>query len=253
MPIQRFGSTLISKGSSTPTWTCSREASSRTQNLAGVMCRSLVSVDWQGWLYDCDFNQQLGPAAGHQRRAPPPARPAQDRSCRRSRSACPATATAAPRAGQQLRRCAGALSGRARRSHGDDAARARVVAGHRHAVLNEAAGIEAALRALAPLRARGAGGGGRWRQRRRHAGARAALRRRRGDSGAARARAAQMNAGALAATGDGVLLFLHADTTLPPDADRLIAQALAGVNRSGAASTCASPAGPGCCAWWRPA
>jgi len=25
-----------------------------------VMCRSLVSVDWQGWLYDCDFNQQLG-------------------------------------------------------------------------------------------------------------------------------------------------------------------------------------------------
>jgi hypothetical protein len=23
------------------------------------MCRSLVSVDWQGWLYDCDFNQQL--------------------------------------------------------------------------------------------------------------------------------------------------------------------------------------------------
>jgi hypothetical protein len=24
------------------------------------MCRSLVSVDWQGYLYDCDFNQQLG-------------------------------------------------------------------------------------------------------------------------------------------------------------------------------------------------
>jgi hypothetical protein len=31
------------------------------------MCRSLVSVDWQGFLYDCDFNQQLGlalPGAG---------------------------------------------------------------------------------------------------------------------------------------------------------------------------------------------
>ena len=25
-----------------------------------VMCRSTVSVDYQGWLSDCDFNQQLG-------------------------------------------------------------------------------------------------------------------------------------------------------------------------------------------------
>ena len=24
------------------------------------MCRDLISVDWQGYLYDCDFNQQLG-------------------------------------------------------------------------------------------------------------------------------------------------------------------------------------------------
>jgi hypothetical protein len=24
------------------------------------MCRSLVSIDWQGYLYDCDFNQMLG-------------------------------------------------------------------------------------------------------------------------------------------------------------------------------------------------
>ena len=24
------------------------------------MCKSIVSVDWQGFLYDCDFNQQLG-------------------------------------------------------------------------------------------------------------------------------------------------------------------------------------------------
>jgi len=35
-------------------------ANHQDQNLGGVMCRSLVSVDWQGWLYDCDFNQQLG-------------------------------------------------------------------------------------------------------------------------------------------------------------------------------------------------
>ena len=95
-------------------------------------------------------------------------------------------------------------------------------------VLNEAAGIEAALRALAPLRARGArvvvADGG---------SADDTLARARRFGGveviqAPRGRAAQMNAGALAAIGDGVLLFLHADTTLPPDADRLIAQALAG-------------------------
>jgi hypothetical protein len=24
------------------------------------MCRSTISVDWQGYLYDCDFNQMLG-------------------------------------------------------------------------------------------------------------------------------------------------------------------------------------------------
>jgi len=33
-------------------------------NLAQVMCRSTLSVDWQGFLYDCDFNQMLGLAAG---------------------------------------------------------------------------------------------------------------------------------------------------------------------------------------------
>jgi rSAM/selenodomain-associated transferase 2 len=40
-----------------------------------------------------------------------------------------------------------------------------------------------------------------------------------------RGRAAQQNAGAAAATGD-VLLFLHADTLLPPDADRLVVDGL---------------------------
>ena len=29
-------------------------------NLDNVMCRSLLSVDWQGFVYDCDFNQMLG-------------------------------------------------------------------------------------------------------------------------------------------------------------------------------------------------
>jgi hypothetical protein len=27
--------------------------------LDGVMCRTTLSVDWQGRLYDCDFNQML--------------------------------------------------------------------------------------------------------------------------------------------------------------------------------------------------
>lgn len=59
MPIQRFGSTLVSKGTF-DTYMDLLRASHQDQNLNGVMCRTLVSVDWQGWLYDCDFNQQLG-------------------------------------------------------------------------------------------------------------------------------------------------------------------------------------------------
>jgi len=96
-------------------------------------------------------------------------------------------------------------------------------------VLNEAAGIRAALEALAPLRARGhevivVDGGS-------------------SDStadiaaglcdrvlSAPRGRAAQMNAGARAANGD-MLLFLHADTRLPADADRTLLRALANTQR----------------------
>lgn len=59
MPIQRFGSTLISKGQFNAYMSTLR-AAHRDDNLPQVMCRSLVSVDWQGYLYDCDFNQQLG-------------------------------------------------------------------------------------------------------------------------------------------------------------------------------------------------
>jgi rSAM/selenodomain-associated transferase 2 len=91
--------------------------------------------------------------------------------------------------------------------------------------LNEATGIERCLRALAPLRGRGhevivADGGS--------------------DDGtprlaapladrvvaAPRGRALQMNAGAAAASADA-LLFLHADTILPADADRAVLAALA--------------------------
>jgi radical SAM/Cys-rich protein len=59
MPIQRFGSTLVSKGQFNDYMALLRGAH-RDENLEAVMCRSLVSVDWQGYLYDCDFNQMLG-------------------------------------------------------------------------------------------------------------------------------------------------------------------------------------------------
>jgi radical SAM/Cys-rich protein len=59
MPIQRFGSTLVSKGSFDSYLQLLKNAY-QPQNLATVMCRSQVSVDWQGDLYDCDFNQMLG-------------------------------------------------------------------------------------------------------------------------------------------------------------------------------------------------
>jgi radical SAM/Cys-rich protein len=59
MPIQRFGSTLVSKGGFAPYLQLLRDAY-RADNLDTVMCRSLISVDWQGDLYDCDFNQMLG-------------------------------------------------------------------------------------------------------------------------------------------------------------------------------------------------
>jgi radical SAM/Cys-rich protein len=58
-PIARFGSTLISKGQFRDYMALLRSAH-RIENLPGVMCRSLVSVDWQGDLHDCDFNQMLG-------------------------------------------------------------------------------------------------------------------------------------------------------------------------------------------------
>jgi radical SAM/Cys-rich protein len=59
MPIQRFGSTLVSKGQFDDYMTLLHR-SHRAENLEGVMCRTLLSVDWQGYVYDCDFNQMLG-------------------------------------------------------------------------------------------------------------------------------------------------------------------------------------------------
>ncbi|GIX21545.1 MAG: radical SAM/Cys-rich domain protein [Gammaproteobacteria bacterium] len=64
MPIKRFGSWLISKNRFDDYLRLLKE-NFRAENVDAVMCRSLISVDWQGRLYDCDFNQQLGlPADG---------------------------------------------------------------------------------------------------------------------------------------------------------------------------------------------
>jgi radical SAM/Cys-rich protein len=59
MPIQRFGSTLISKGQFTHYMDVLKNAY-QPANLENVMCRSLLSVDYLGYVYDCDFNQMLG-------------------------------------------------------------------------------------------------------------------------------------------------------------------------------------------------
>lgn len=59
MPIQRFGSTLVSKGQFQGYLQLLKDAY-QPHNLATVMCRTLISVDWQGHLHDCDFNQMLG-------------------------------------------------------------------------------------------------------------------------------------------------------------------------------------------------
>ena len=58
MPISRFGSFLLSKGEF-HNYMDLLKNSYAEENLTSLMCRSLVSVDWQGYVYDCDFNQML--------------------------------------------------------------------------------------------------------------------------------------------------------------------------------------------------
>ena len=63
MPIKRFGSTLISQGQFGDYMALLKD-SFHPANLEQVMCRDLISVDWRGRLFDCDFNQQLGLGLG---------------------------------------------------------------------------------------------------------------------------------------------------------------------------------------------
>lgn len=63
MPINRFGKELVSQGRLQDYLALLRDAH-RAENLSAVMCRTLVSVDWRGRLFDCDFNQMLGLGLG---------------------------------------------------------------------------------------------------------------------------------------------------------------------------------------------
>ena len=58
MPIQRFGSTLISQGRFNDYLQLLKD-NFCSDNLDSLMCLNTVSVDWQGYVYDCDFNQML--------------------------------------------------------------------------------------------------------------------------------------------------------------------------------------------------
>ena len=59
MPIKRFGTTLMSQNIFHD-YMKLLMTSHRDDNLDNVMCRNMISVDWQGFIYDCDFNQMLG-------------------------------------------------------------------------------------------------------------------------------------------------------------------------------------------------
>jgi radical SAM/Cys-rich protein len=58
LPIHRFGSTLISKGQFND-YVELLKSSHKDANMEHVMCRDMISIDWQGYVYDCDFNQML--------------------------------------------------------------------------------------------------------------------------------------------------------------------------------------------------
>lgn len=67
MPIQRFRAVLLASGKQEnqmrlvfDNYLALLKDAYQHENLKKVMCKTLVSVDWQGFVYDCDFNQMLG-------------------------------------------------------------------------------------------------------------------------------------------------------------------------------------------------
>jgi len=58
LPVARFGAVLLAQGGFEQYMALLRH-SHDPRNLDAVMCRRLVSIDWRGFVYDCDFNQML--------------------------------------------------------------------------------------------------------------------------------------------------------------------------------------------------
>lgn len=67
MPLGRFRTWLQASGNEAG-YLARLTAAFNPQAVAGVMCRSLVSVAWDGYLYDCDFNLAAGLPLGGERR-----------------------------------------------------------------------------------------------------------------------------------------------------------------------------------------
>ncbi|WP_432743199.1 arsenosugar biosynthesis radical SAM (seleno)protein ArsS [Methylobacter sp. G7] len=63
MPIKRFGSMLVSQGRFDAYLNLLR-SHFRADNLTQLMCLNTISIDWQGYVYDCDFNQMLSMPLG---------------------------------------------------------------------------------------------------------------------------------------------------------------------------------------------
>ena len=67
LPVQRFGSVLLSTGRFDDYLQLLKD-NFQAPNLEKVMCKNTLSVDWQGFVYDCDFNQMLHvPLGGNQK------------------------------------------------------------------------------------------------------------------------------------------------------------------------------------------
>ena len=64
MPIQRFGSTLVSQGRFDAYLHLLR-TNFCAENLKHLMCLNTLSIDWRGYVYDCDFNQMLDMPLGN--------------------------------------------------------------------------------------------------------------------------------------------------------------------------------------------
>jgi radical SAM/Cys-rich protein len=58
MPISRFLNDLLRSGQY-ETYMEELAAAFNPATIERLMCRTTLSVDWQGYLYDCDFNQML--------------------------------------------------------------------------------------------------------------------------------------------------------------------------------------------------